>query len=365
MTVNTLKIACLGDVMCGDSFYNLGYGAGSSLMKEGISFLNKEIVDHLKSHDIVMGNIECVLSDVGRDDRKLRTLHMRGRPETAEYLAGWGINVAHLANNHIMEHGLEAALNTVENLQQAGINIIGAGKNHRFEAGFEPVRIELKDHNIILFGACLRKEKYAYDGGGKLEALLDMVRQESLNKSLVIVSVHWGDELMDRPALWQHKLQDQLKEAGASLIIGHHPHVFQGVSANNDSLTAYSMGNFIFDNNNKLTQWSGILSIQISENKIIDWKITPIVQHANHYPVIAEGDMREFLQKECKRRCELLQQPLPEQEYEESYRRELEHLTNVCRRKMWWRLIRHWNRFPLVFWPQILMRPLQRRLGTW
>ena len=98
-----IKLAFVGDIMCGDSFSLMGKGAATMIDRYGVDFLPAEIVDVFKSHDMVMGNIECVLSDAGRKENSLRKRHMRGRSETAKLLADWGLTVANVANNHILE----------------------------------------------------------------------------------------------------------------------------------------------------------------------------------------------------------------------------------------------------------------------
>ncbi len=231
--MSDFKIACIGDVMCGDSFYALGHGVASSLDKYGKDFLPNNIVDVLRGHDMVLCNVECVLSDVGRKENSLRRLHMRGRPQVAEYLAQWGITVAHVANNHIMEQGVEAAVDTVRQLQSAGIETVGAGTNGCFQSGIGTVALTLGDQLVTIVGACFHNGKYAFSS--KLNEVLALIRAEAGKENLVIVSVHWGDELIDRPSMWQRQVAREFISAGASLIMGHHPHVVQGVDSSDST----------------------------------------------------------------------------------------------------------------------------------
>jgi len=160
--MSKLKIACIGDVMCGDSFYALGHGVASALDRYGESFLSGEIVDILRGHDLVLCNVECVLSDVGRKENSLRRLHMRGCPQAVEYLAQWGITVAHVANNHILEQGVEAAVDTVGQLRSVGIKTVGAGTNGCFQSGIGTVALTLGDQLVTIVGACFHNGKYAF-----------------------------------------------------------------------------------------------------------------------------------------------------------------------------------------------------------
>jgi len=253
--------------MCGDSFYALGHGVSSSLKRLKGEFLRPEIVDFLRSYDMVFGNVECALSDVGRSDLSLRSIQMRGRPECAGYLAEWGVTVANVANNHILEHGYEAACDTVKQLHKAGIKTIGSGRDGTFQEGIQVAQVEHAGQTISLIGICFRQEKYAFNGGADLAATIETIKTLSDDNRLVIVSAHWGDEFIDRPSIEQKRIAQEFINAGATLIIGHHPHVVQGIENLGGRLVAYSLGNFIFDSFLEDTRWSIILSVEITGSR--------------------------------------------------------------------------------------------------
>ena len=150
-----IKIACVGDIMCGDSFYSIGNGVAASLKKYGNQFLKKEMTQYLRSHHIVLANLECVLSDVGRKNGSLRSLQMRGEPKAAQYLANWGINIANLANNHVLEHSLKCAEDTATNLAYVGIKVIGAGKGDSFQPGIHIAEMTIDNQTFSFLGLCL------------------------------------------------------------------------------------------------------------------------------------------------------------------------------------------------------------------
>jgi poly-gamma-glutamate synthesis protein (capsule biosynthesis protein) len=362
--MNVLKIACVGDTMCGDSFNLLGSGVASSIDKYGSDFLPAEITDIFSSHDIVVCNVECVLSDIGRKENSLRALHMRGRPLTAAYLAKWGINVAHMANNHILEQGVETAIDTAQQLERAGIRTIGAGKERNFQSGVEPLCMRFSDQTIAIVGACFHTGKYAYKSN--LDEVLKTIKAEADKGNLVIVSVHWGDELIDRPSIWQRQTAIQFINAGASLVIGHHPHVVQGIDARDNALIAYSLGNFIFDLDLEETRWSIILSITIEGREIKQWEAIPIIQSKDFRPLLAKSEKKNELEKEIIRRCNLTRQKITDEEnYKKKYLLELKTLENKFRHSLWLKIIKSMFRYRLIYWPQILWRPVQRRIGRW
>ena len=363
--MNELKITVVGDVMCGDSFYALGRGVASSLDRYKNEFLPPEVIDYFSGRDLVIGNIECVLSDVGRKEHSLRSLHMRGRPKVAEYLAEWGITLAHVANNHILEQGYEAAVDTVRQLEKAGIRVVGAGKEGLFKPGIQIKEVVVENQIISVIGICLLKEKYSYDGGGELTELLDSASSLAAEGKTVIVSVHWGDELMDRPSLWQRKTARQMVESGVSLIVGHHPHVVQGIETIDGGLVAYSLGNFVFNSFLSPTQWSLILNVTISGKEIIQWDYIPIEKDDDHRPRLAQEARKKELEAEIQRRCSLLKCTTPSDQFERQYQSDRKRLRSGARRELWLELAKRMFTLKCVYWPQLFLRPIQRRLGIW
>jgi poly-gamma-glutamate synthesis protein (capsule biosynthesis protein) len=351
--------------MCGDSFSQIGMGAAHSLDKYRDGFVSSDIVSIFRSHDMVLCNLEGVLSDVGRRKNSLRSLHMRGRPQAAQYLAKWGITIANVANNHILEQGRDCAIDTVSQLHKAGIRTVGAGRGGNFQSGIDVAQINSAGQAVAVFGVCLLEGKYTFNGGGDLSEVLLGVETCASDGKLVIVSVHWGDELMDRPSLWQKRVGQQFIKAGAKLIIGHHPHVVQGIDTSDSNLIAYSLGNFIFDSSSEAVGWSIILSITVSSGKIVKWENIPITRGEHYRPALATGQIRDRLEKEVERRCSIIRHQMPDKEYEERYITELRTLEIQSRRRLWRNLAGRFIYYRPIYWPQIVLRPIQRRLGVW
>ena len=361
-----IKLAFVGDVMCGDSFSLIGKGTATMIDRYGIDFLPEEIVGVLKSHDMVMGNIECVLSDVGRRENSLRSLHMRGRSDTARLLSAWGFTVANIANNHILEQGRDAALDTIHNLQQAGIRVVGAGAANSMNPGPQRLTLQLKGRRLNILGICLRDEQYAYDGGMNISEALRQIRTCRQDADVVIVSVHWGDELIEYPGLHQRELARQFQQAGADVVMGHHPHVFQGLDQIDSMLTAYSLGNFIFDGFSIPTGWSIILSVTIRADKTLVYETIPIIRDKNFRPQIAEGSQKAELLNEIQKRNQNCQMPIEDEElFLRQYNERVKILCQNSRTALWKNLAKRFFGFKPIFWPQLLLRPIQRRMGTW
>lgn len=363
-----LRLAFVGDIMCGDSFSLMGQGAATMIDRYGRDFLSADIVSVLKSHDFVMGNVECVLSDLGRKEYSLRRLHMRGRASTAQHLASWGITAANLANNHILEQGIEAAKDTAKNLKDSGIQVIGAGENCDFSKGFSFHKMTLRGREICLAGICLRDEKYAYDGGADVRGVIPLVtalKKENPDR-IVILSIHWGNELIDYPSLRQRAMADQLEKAGVGLVIGHHPHVVQGIDQRERMFIAYSLGNFIFDGFSESTGWSIILSITLNETNKLSFEAIPIRRGEDFRPCLMRENERQKFHGEIIRRNQLCCRKIENADvFESEYHRQVDQLCRLSRKRLWKSLAVRFFKFHPVFWPQLLLRPVQRRLGIW
>jgi len=360
------RIACLGDVMCGDQFQQIGWGISAAIDRYGKDFLSSDIISILDSHDLVLCNIESALSDIGRNDKSVRSLHMRGRPSTARWLKEWGINMATVANNHILEHGLDAAEDTVRVLQENNIMVVGTDTNRRFTGLPDWTDIKLNGHPVSVIGFCLRKEKYAYTYSEDLQLIYTQIQEKKEAGNTVIVSVHWGDELIDRPSLSQRKIAYELLASGAVLVAGHHPHVVQGIFNQQGGLVLYSLGNFIFDSWCRHTSWSIIASVGIHNGSVSDYQIFPIIRSEDYRPILAEGAMRDRLLVEVKKRNKLAERLLnDEQGYLKQYQDELRRLTLKDRFSLWLRIVMYFWKIPFRYWCGVFLRPILRRTGNW
>jgi poly-gamma-glutamate synthesis protein (capsule biosynthesis protein) len=216
-----------------------------------------------------------------------------------------------------------------------------------------------------LIGTCFREEKYAFNGGAGLDETIETIKSLFRDNKLVIVSVHWGDEFMDRPNVEQKRTAQEFVDAGATLVIGHHPHVVQGIENLKGRLVAYSLGNFIFDSFLEDTKWSIIFSITLSGGDVVRWENIPIVRNGEYRPFFATGDRQKELVEEVNRRCALLKTNMSTPSYHEEYHSDLKVLDVRARRKLRLELLTGGLRIHPIFWPQIFYRPIQRRMGIW
>ncbi|OPY11895.1 MAG: Capsule biosynthesis protein CapA [Syntrophus sp. PtaB.Bin001] len=162
--------------------------------------------------------------------------------------------VVNLANNHIMDFGPEALERTLALLKEKVIHAIGAGRT--ISQARQELILSCKGKRIA-FLAFTSDEPHVKaviagpDTPGcasfsDFNEVLRRVRSAKSQADIVCVSLHWGYEFHSFPAPEQVALAHQIAEAGATYIIGHHPHVLQGVETFKKSLIMYSLGNFFF-----------------------------------------------------------------------------------------------------------------------
>jgi poly-gamma-glutamate capsule biosynthesis protein CapA/YwtB (metallophosphatase superfamily) len=240
-----LKLALAGDTM-------LGRGVAERLRNEPPSSLfAPELVEATREADMFVLNLECCISARGapwRDPRK--PFFFRAPPVAAEALALLGVDCVTLANNHALDYGYEALLDTFEHLEHAGIRRVGAGRTER-EAqqpallaadGFRLAVVGVTDHPAEYAAAPDRPGVAYADLRHDLPAwLLDAIR--GTDAEAVLVTPHWGPNMATRPLQPVRAAAAALVGAGATLVAGHSAHVFQGV----ESPVLYDLGDFVDD----------------------------------------------------------------------------------------------------------------------
>lgn len=196
------------------------------------------------SGDLCFGNLEAPLTVPLNHLRELKPFE--GGEEFARVLAESGINVVTVANNHILEHGRSGFDSTLRFLARNGVAAAGV----ETDDGSSLCLVERKGYRVVFMGfstvtAPWHPSTYSRLSHDRIEK--ELARASNLKPDLVVVGVHWGDEYMRVPNRDQQQMGRALVDAGANIVVGHHPHVVQPVEYYNGGLIFYSLGNFIFD----------------------------------------------------------------------------------------------------------------------
>lgn len=321
----TLTIAAVGDIMLGDLPACSGFGVGSMIARYGSDFPFLQCKGAFDGSDITIGNLEVVLSRFDPETDAFAESHLRAQPEAIEGLVSAGINCVTLANNHIMQHGLAAVLETTDHLSSRGIAFTGIEYSER---DIRNLRIlEKNGIKVGMLGYNFRPEQYAVspriDVAGSEERICSDIESIRDKVDLIILSLHWGEEFIRRPSGEQVRLGRKLIDRGAHIILGHHPHILQGVERYRGRVIAYSLGDFVFDLWDEHLRKTMILRLQVQDVDNVAFDYIPAVINQKWQPVLAEGDEAIRLKEEIEQLATLIDPDLDQAEWEREVATEL------------------------------------------
>lgn len=255
---------------------------------------------------IVFCNLEGTFTM--HDRKESKRFNFRADPKYAGCLSDF--DIVSMANNHVMDFGQLGLEDTIKTLDSAGIKHVGAGLSLN-EAKKEALMD--KGMKISFFGYSLVCADYvpaAYDNGfvagcSDPDAILSYMKNDipaaKQGSDLVVVSFHWGREGSHYPDVAQKKLAHAAIDNSADIVLGHHPHVLQGIEEYKQGIIFYSLGNFMFSGNrNPKDKDSIIAKIWLGEGGIERYDAIPVKitsKEAPYQPFVVEGIERERVLK--------------------------------------------------------------------
>lgn len=248
--------------------------------------------------DLVFGNLETVIIP-GRII-KSGEMVFRTDPKAVEGLKFAGFNVLSLANNHIMNFGKAGLENTIKILDKNNILYAGAGLNK--ENIYKSAVKDIKGVKFVFFAFTYnfdqRKSSGEIYGAADMsvEKMKEIVEKAELENDIIIVSMHAGTEYAASPNERQKEFARGAIDAGADLIIGHHPHTVQTVEKYKDKYIIYSLGNFVFDQMwSDETRLGAMAEIIFDGKKVESVNFIPIKIYNYAQPDILEGEEKEMI----------------------------------------------------------------------
>lgn len=230
-----ITVSSMGDCTLGtDENFNQSTSFNAYYNAQGPNYFFKNVRSILEEDDLSIINLEGTFTD--SDQRQEKTFAFKADPEYVSILTGSSIEAANLANNHSRDYGEESYTDTVETLDQAGIASFGYDQVDLLEINGVKVGLtgiyELAEH--------LDKQQ---------EVKENIAALKEAGAQVIIVNFHWGIEKEYVPNDTQKTLAHLAIDEGADLVIGHHPHVLQGIERYKGKYIAYSLGNFSFGGN--------------------------------------------------------------------------------------------------------------------
>ncbi|MDD6233139.1 MAG: CapA family protein, partial [Frisingicoccus sp.] len=231
--------------------------------------------------------------------RKDKQFAFKGDPEYVKVLTNGSVEAANMANNHTYDYGEDSFKDTVNILEKNKIRTFGDD---------ETVIIPVKGVNVGIFGI------YELDDHEERipQVKSDIAKLKKDGADIIVAVFHWGNELERVPDDNQVMLAHLAIDEGADVVVGHHPHVLQGIDTYKGKTIAYSLGNFCFGGNYHPTEMDTMIfqqkfmldtskKITDSEINVIPCSVSSESDCNNYQPTILEGD-------EAKRVRELIQE---------------------------------------------------------
>lgn len=243
-----------------------------------------------RASDLYVVNLECPFTDKGTKLQK--NFNFRARPELVAGLEAGGVDVVSLANNHLMDYGAEGLFDTLTVLDTAKIARFGAGRS--LADARTPAIVDVKGVKVAFLGYFFLgdrniepKEVIAtestpgvaghFTDTAALKTMLQAdIRAAKKKADHVIPFFHWGREGKGQPEPYQVELGHAAIEAGASAVIGSHPHVLQGIELYQQKPIVYSLGNFVFGGNwNPGDKRTALVHLLVTKKAVEKIEITP------------------------------------------------------------------------------------------
>lgn len=275
-----VTLAVVGDVM-------LGRSVGERIVSDGPEAPLAAVRDHLRGADLAIANLESPIGAGGTPVDKGFTF--LAPPAAVQSLQDGGIDVVSLSNNHILDYGEAAMESTIELLGEAGIAHVGAGADE--SEAYAPVFVEQGGVRLAFLaymdvpdefnGYSMSDWEAGPERPGVAWAHPDRiaagVTEASSSADHVIVLLHTGYEGLEVQSDIQRTAARTALDSGATLVLGTHPHVLQGVEREQGRLIAWSLGNFVFDGfEDRPETDSAILHLTLDGDGVGDLRWTPV-----------------------------------------------------------------------------------------
>lgn len=231
----TVTISSMGDCTLGtDENFNQSRSLNAFYNSQGADYFFKNVRSILEKDDLSIVNFEGTLTtSTTRAEKKFA---FKADPEYVNILTSGSVEAANIANNHSSDYGETSKTDTLKALKDADI------------AAFGYEQVQLLDVNGVKVGLTGIYE-LAEHLGKKQQVKENIAALKEAGAELIIVNFHWGIEREHVPNETQKKLAHLAIDEGADLVIGHHPHVLQGIEKYKGKYIAYSLGNFCFGGN--------------------------------------------------------------------------------------------------------------------
>ncbi|EEL84595.1 Capsule biosynthesis protein capA [Bacillus cereus AH1272] len=291
----TMTMTMVGDIMMGRHVEEI-------VDHHGTDYVFRHVSPYLKSSDYVSGNFEHpVLLEGKKNYQKLdKNIHLGAKKEAVQAVKDAGFTVLNLANNHMTDYGAKGTLDTLKAFKEADLDHVGAGENlkdakHVVYQDVNGVRVATLGFTYAFVPGSIATKKQPGVLSMNPDVLFEQISKAKDPKKgkadLVVVNTHWGQEYDNEPSPRQEALAKAMIDAGADIIVGHHPHVLQSFDVYKQGVIFYSLGNFVFDQGWTRTKDSALVQYHLRNNGTAILDVIPLnIQEGTPKPVTSTLD---------------------------------------------------------------------------
>ncbi|MDF2841330.1 MAG: CapA family protein [Clostridia bacterium] len=286
---STITISAAGDVTLGRDAITAYYGSFDhevELQKSNYSYFMKNVKHLFETDDLTIVNLEGPLTKATIAAEK--QFRFKGSAVYTEVLKQGSIEAVNLANNHMFDYQDQGYWDTVSNL--SGANLGYFGFEHKYLTEVKGIKIGM----LGLLGWDSSKQKKE-----EIKKAVESLKEQGAGANLIIASFHWGEERKYTPNKIQKDLGRYCIDIGVDLVLGHHPHVVQGIETYKGKSIVYSMGNFCFGGNKNPTDKDAYIYqhsfnfknnvLQQEEGQVIPVSISSVKTRNNYQPTPLKG----------------------------------------------------------------------------
>jgi len=284
--IETIKISAAGDFTLGtDESFTYAGSFPDEASKNGLPYFVEKLDHIFKEDDLTTVNLETTLTNA--TEKAIKKFRFKGDPSYAQILELGGIEAVNLANNHTMDYLQQGYDDTITTLEKQKIGYFGY--EHHYVTTIKGVKVGALGYE-------------GWEDTPETRAIVDanIKRLREQGVQIVLIHFHWGIERSYVPTESQQSLARYAIDSGADLILGHHPHVVQGIEEYKGKFIVYSLGNFMFGGNRNPTDKDtyvfqqtfhlkdGKLTDQ-KEIKVVPFSISSVTSRNNYQPLLLEG----------------------------------------------------------------------------
>lgn len=282
----------------------IGRSVDAVITEQGYAYVWGNVLPLLRDTDVSVINLETTLTNSNKIVPKV--FNFKASPDKIKTLTEARIKLANIANNHILDYAEEGLAETLQTLKAAGIQYAGAGMNE--EEAARPAFIEKNGLRVALLGfsdnepgwkAGANKSGINYinvSDKSQRQRALEAIENTRRNSDFVIVSIHWGPNMVEEPSDEFIAFAHEMAEHGAAIIHGHSAHIFHGIEIYKNTVVLYDTGDFIDDyvvdpvlKNNH----SFLFLLEVNREGIERLRLVPVL--INNYQVnLAKGKSYEW-----------------------------------------------------------------------